>query len=213
MDSTWRTLSWLLMVLLSLGIAAYAGALLAYPPMRSSFVLALLADRPVATLGHFGGSAIALAAGCFQVHPGLRRCVAAVHRWMGRLYVIGVAIGGAAGLYMARFANGGIAGQLGFALLALAWLGTTTCGYASIRAGAVAAHRRWMIRSFALSFAAVTLRLYIPASHAAGIPFEAAYPAIAWLCWVPNLLVAEWIARSGISTHPASRPEGGLALR
>ena len=57
----WTVLAWLLMVLLSLGIAAYAAGLLVYPPMRSSFVLTLLAERPVATLGHFGGSAIALA--------------------------------------------------------------------------------------------------------------------------------------------------------
>jgi hypothetical protein len=29
-------------------------------------------------------------------------------------------------------------------------------------------------------------------SIALHIPFEEAYPAIAWLCWVPNLMVAEW---------------------
>ena len=52
-----------------------------------------------------------------------------------------------------------------------------------------------MIRSFALTFAAVTLRLYIPASQMAGIPFDTAYPVIAWLCWVPNLLVAELFVR------------------
>jgi hypothetical protein len=53
-----------------------------------------------------------------------------------------------------------------------------------------------MIRSFALTFAAVTLRLYLPASQIAGMPFPAAYSAIAWLCWVPNLLVAEWFIRA-----------------
>jgi hypothetical protein len=49
-----------------------------------------------------------------------------------------------------------------------------------------------MIRNFSLTFAAVTLRIYVPLSIALGIPFEQAYPAIAWLCWVPNLAVAEW---------------------
>jgi hypothetical protein len=48
-----------------------------------------------------------------------------------------------------------------------------------------------MIRSFALTFAAVTLRLYIPASEALGLAFEPAYLAIAFLCWVPNLAAAE----------------------
>ena len=206
MDSIWRTLCWLLMLLLSLAVAAYAAALLADTPMRSSFVLALLAERPIATFAHFGGSALALAIGGFQLHPGLRRRAAALHRWLGRAYVLGVAVGGSAGLFMAWHAQGGVIGQLGFALLALSWLGCTACGYACIRARDVVAHRSWMIRSFALTVAAVTLRLYIPASQAAGIPFETAYPVIAWLSWVPNLLVAELIARG----LPAPAP---LALR
>jgi hypothetical protein len=48
-----------------------------------------------------------------------------------------------------------------------------------------------MVRNFALTFAAVTLRLYSPASMTAGIEFEVAYPYIAWICWVPNLVAAE----------------------
>jgi hypothetical protein len=54
-----------------------------------------------------------------------------------------------------------------------------------------------MIRSYALCLAAVTLRLYLPLSGAIGIPFDDAYPAIAWLCWVPNLVAAEWLVIPG----------------
>jgi hypothetical protein len=50
-----------------------------------------------------------------------------------------------------------------------------------------------MVRNFVPAFAAVTLRL--PGSMAAGVPFGLAYPVIAWLCWVPNLIVAEWVLR------------------
>ncbi|MNL75568.1 hypothetical protein D3C87_2013940 [compost metagenome] len=57
------------------------------------------------------------------------------------------------------------------------------------------AHRRWMIRSIALTLAAVTLRIQIPVSMMLDIPFDTAYPVIAWLCWVPNLVVAEMIVR------------------
>ena len=213
MNSLWRTLSWLLMVLLALGIAGYAAALLVPAiGMRSSFVDALLAERPLSTLAHFGGGALALATGGFQLHPGLRRRFSAAHRWMGRLYVLGVAMGGTAGLFMAWHANGGLPGKLGFALLGLAWLGCTAHAYTSIRAGEVVAHRRWMIRSYALTFAAVTLRFYIPASQAAGIPFETAYPAIAWLCWLPNLCVAELFARKLSRRSPSVRLEGGPVL-
>ena len=49
-----------------------------------------------------------------------------------------------------------------------------------------------MIRSCSLTLAAVTLRIYLPLSQLAGIPFAEAYQAVAWACWVPNLVVAEW---------------------
>jgi thiol-disulfide isomerase/thioredoxin len=52
-------------------------------------------------------------------------------------------------------------------------------------------HRRWMIRSFALTSAAIALRMYLPLSFALHVPFSIGYPAIAWLCWIPNALAAE----------------------
>ena len=54
---------------------------------------------------------------------------------------------------------------------------------------------RLAIRSlgYALTLAAVTLRVYLPASMALGLDFDRAYAAIAWLCWVPNLLAAQWL--------------------
>ena len=53
-----------------------------------------------------------------------------------------------------------------------------------------------MIRSFALTFAAVMLRIYVPLAYMAGLPVELSYQVIAWLCWVPNLVVAVWMTRS-----------------
>ena len=78
-------------------------------------------------------------------------------------------------------------------MLATLWLLATGTAYRHIRAGDRVSHRRWMIRSYALTFAAVTLRIYLPLSLAFGLPFGPAYQTIAWLCWVPNLVVAEWI--------------------
>ena len=82
---------------------------------------------------------------------------------------------------------------MGLCGLALAWLYTGWRAYRSIRARETAAHRRWMVRNFALAFGAVTLRLWLPGSLFAGAPFEIAYPLVAWLCWVPNLVVAELV--------------------
>ena len=48
-----------------------------------------------------------------------------------------------------------------------------------------------MLRSYALTLAAVTLRLYLPISQMLGLPFGPSYQVISWLAWVPNLLVVE----------------------
>jgi uncharacterized membrane protein len=189
---------------LSVAVAAYAVAVYAtqpvgafvHPEMRASF-----AANPPAVYAHVFGAAVALALGPWQFSARLRRRRPRVHRWMGRAYLaLGVGVGGIAGLVLAPQAFGGGAARLGFAALALAWLASGMRAYAAIRAGDVAAHRRWMLRNFALAFAAVTLRLYLPAAVAAGLPFAPAYAAIAWLCWVPNLLVAEWLVGRGAGT-------------
>ena len=92
---------------------------------------------------------------------------------------------------MATHATGGLWARLGFGLLALAWLYSGVRAYLAARGGAFVVHRRWMVRNFSLTLAAVTLRLYLPSALVAGVAFEQAYPVIAWLCWVPNLILAE----------------------
>ncbi|HSD69532.1 MAG TPA: DUF2306 domain-containing protein [Woeseiaceae bacterium] len=198
-----RIISFAALAVLSIGVAGYAlvvygltplGAFV-HPDMRSVFE----ANR-LGIYAHVFASLIALALGPFQFHSGLRKRRISLHRWMGRVYLgIGVLIGGLAGLYMALHAFGGLAARLGFAGLAFAWLYTGLQAYLAIRGGQVALHRRWMVRNFALTFAAVTLRLYLPASAIAGIEFETAYPYIAWLCWVPNFVVVEiWFNRTRV---------------
>jgi hypothetical protein len=93
----------------------------------------------------------------------------------------------------------------GFGLLAVIWIYVTAQGWLTARARRFDEHRRWMIRSFALTFAAVTLRLYMPASMAMHLDMDQAYRAIAWIAWVPNLLAAELYLRRGTlrRTQPA----------
>jgi uncharacterized membrane protein len=134
---------------------------------------------------------LTLALGPFQFLPRLRNRHQNVHRWMGRFYLFGVLAGGVGGLYLALFSYGGLITHLGFGALAVLWLATGLLAYRAIRARRIEVHRQWMTRNFALTFAAVMLRLWIPASEAAGISFDVAYPVVAWLCWVPNLVVAE----------------------
>ena len=183
------------LILLSLGVAGYGLVVYGFLPLG----IALHPDMRVTYEAHRIGiythvfaSAVALMLGPFQFSAGLRARHLAWHRWSGRLYLgVGVLVGGVAGLYMAALAFGGPVARLGFGCLALLWLYTGLRAYLAVRAGDIAAHRRWMVRNFALTFAAVTLRLWLPLAMVSGIPFELAYPVIAWLCWPPNLLVAE----------------------
>jgi len=142
----------------------------------------------------FGG--IAMLSGCTQFLPGLRQKRLALHRSLGKLYVLAVLLSGSAGLGIAFAATAGLGAQLGFGTMACLWLYTTLQAYFSIKRKEVTRHEHWMIRSYALCFAAVTLRLWLPLFLGGlGMSFDVAYPIIAWLCWVPNLLVAELIIR------------------
>lgn len=136
---------------------------------------------------------LALLAGFSQFLPKLRRKYLGLHRVLGKIYVISVLLSGIAGLGIAYFATGGMITATGFAGLALFWLYTTIIAYVAIRKKEINNHQRWMIRSYALCFAAVSLRIYLPLFIGGfGMEFLEAYKIIAWLCWVPNLLIAEF---------------------
>ena len=105
--------------------------------------------------------------------------------------MVGCLVGGVAGLLMAFGTTAGPVAAWGFGTLGVVWLITSVEGWRMARARRFDVHRAWMIRSFSLTFGAVMLRVYLPISQIAGIPFAEAYSAIAWLAWVPNLLLAE----------------------
>jgi hypothetical protein len=116
---------------------------------------------------------------------------------MGRIYLLAVLVGSIAGLYMAATAFGGLPTRIGFGMLGTLWLTSAAMAYLRIRQGNVRVHRQWMIRNYALTFAAVMLRVWLPLLVALGYKFPQAYATVAWLCWIPNLLVAELIIRNG----------------
>jgi uncharacterized membrane protein len=187
-----RRFAWYTMTLLALGVAAYAGAALIATSLRPAFVQNLFANLPVAVSVHLAGGIIAIVIGAFQVNSRLRSRFISIHRWSGRVYIFAVLVGGVAGFVLALHSFGGLVTHFGFGLMAIFWVATTLNAYRHIRRGDLVAHRAWMLRSYALTLAAVTLRIYIPLSQVVGIEFEAAYQVISWLCWVPNLLVIEW---------------------
>ena len=152
---------------------------------------------------HIVASMLAIIIGPFQFLPGIRKGRwLKVHRWLGRTYLLSILFGGLSGLYMAQFAYGGPITEAGFATLAVLWLYSGFMAYKHIRNKDLEHHREWMIRNYALTFAGVMLRLWMPTSGVLGIDFLMAYRVVGWLCWVPNLFVAEWIIRGIRRTAP-----------
>jgi len=190
-------LSWWLMLVFSMSIAGYAFFTYAVLPLGSVVhpeMKIAFEKNVVAFYCHVFASAIALLLGPFQFSSRLRTKYLKLHRLAGRIYLsVGVLLGGLAGLYVAQFAFGGIVSIVGFSVLAITWLVTGAIALYSIGKKDVVAHRKWMIRNFSLTFAAVTLRIYLGLSVAIGIEFEEFYPLVAWLCWVPNILIADWV--------------------
>ena len=189
---TAKSIAWYAMTLLAVAVSAYALAIVAAPSIRNDFLVALFAESALSAYAHLIGGAIALAVGPFQLSSRFRSRNLPLHRLLGRIYVVAVMVGGVAGLSLAVSATGGLPAKFGFGMMAVVWLGATAMAFVSIRRRRIADHQAWMLRSYAVTLAAVTLRFYLPVSIASGYEFMAVYPAIAWLCWVPNLIVVEW---------------------
>lgn len=180
---------WWLMLLLSALVVVYG----------STYFLAIPGDKHFARYIfplrlHIAGGMGALLAGPWQFSQRLRARALNLHRWMGRFYLLEVGLGSIAGFVMATVSEEGLPTHLGFGILAALWFFTGLQAYRLVRRGEIELHRAWMIRNFALSLAAVTLRIELPLMF--GVlhwPFARSYIIVSWLCWVPNLLVAEWM--------------------
>lgn len=139
---------------------------------------------------------LTLLTGWSQFSKRLRSNRLTLHRNLGKVYIGAVLLSGLAGLYIAFYATGRIVSSLGFGTLAVLWLLTTSMAYVAIRNKQIAKHQQWMIRSYALAFAAVTLRLWLPGmTGMLHMEFVDAYRIVAWLCWVPNLIIAEILVK------------------
>lgn len=188
----------------------YLGGDLAELGTGGNGVAANYAQRPVfirlALYTHIVAAGVALLVGGAQFSARLRTRFPLVHKYSGRLYVAGALVGGASGLVIACTSAAGLTGLTGFGALAAGWMWCTVRGWSSARSGRIDEHRAWMIRGFALAYAAVTLRVWLLAMipvldgfDIAGDHFAQAYAPVPFLCWIPNLIVAEiLITRRGL---------------
>ena len=163
MDTALKRVGWGLLLLGAALMFLYAAVIylqfdldLAPKELQESFKA-----RPWVIYIHIFGAMVALIIGPFQFLTRLRDRYVNIHRWMGRIYLTGALFGGLGGFYVALYAFGEFSTRLGFASLAIIWLFTSFMAYKRIRAKNVQVHREWMIRSYALAFAAVTFRIWL----------------------------------------------------
>lgn len=154
----------------------------------------LIHHRTVLVHGLF--AIVALALGPLQFIPALRRQWPVLHRATGMVYLIAVFIASCSGFALGTIAFGGWLAESGFEFMSLAWLLTAVVALVTARLRHFEEHRRWMIRNYALTFGATMLRVDLMIFGALGVPFPLLYPMLAWLAWLPNLLVAERLCRS-----------------
>lgn len=179
---------------LPMAVALLSYRFLAGVELTMPFMAYHFDERKLAFLAHVGLAPVALMLLPFQFWSRLRARRPKLHRWLGRAYGTAILLSGTGGLVLALGTRAGAVAGTGFGVLALLWLGATGFAVWLAMQGRIGAHRDWMTRSAALTLAAVTLRVYLPVLTAM-VGFDAAYATVAWIAWVPNLILAEWLIR------------------
>lgn len=201
---------WALFVLSSALVAAYAFAFFSIPFRGSPIEQQFAVSGPDVPL-HFYLAGLALLVAPLQLMGGLRRRWPRLHRCIGWLYAGSVLVGSVSGFSLALNAQGGLPARSAFVILALLWPTFTALGIRHAIARDFVRHRRWMLRSVALTYAAVTLRVVLFGGMALGLPFVPVYIAAAWLGWTINLAAIEWWLRRAGRDARLPLASGGLA--
>jgi uncharacterized membrane protein len=135
---------------------------------------------------------IALLIGWIQFNDHIRLKNLTLHRTIGKIYVYAVLLSALGGIVIGFSATGGWISASGFVCLGIVWFTSTLLAFLAVRKKEIEKHKVMMIYSYSACFAAVTLRLWLPLLS---MHFNNAYLIVAWLCWVPNLIVAYFITQ------------------
>lgn len=149
---------------------------------------------------HVYSSIFVIVSGLFQFSKYLINKKPKIHRFSGYIYIIFLLlISGPGGLIMSFYANGGILAQTSFVILSSLWISFTLYAFILVKKQKYIQHGKWLLRSYALTISAVTLRFYLLLFDYFRInigPVES-YIIVAYASWIPNLIVAEILIRRG----------------
>ena len=195
--------AWGIMALLAIGIALYAaGPYVTFNPAVSRIPLNPATSWHFLVLAlHAVAGGLALIIGSFQFLQRFRVRYPAAHRLAGRVYIICILISCVMAVYSAIVSVDGFVAQAGFIFLAVIWFYSIVQAYIAIRRGQVLLHQIWMVRNYALTTAAIVLRIwlgagvtYLALTHNlhGQVTFTPLYATSAWISWIAPLLFAEW---------------------
>lgn len=195
---------------LSLGVVAYATVVYGSLDPETS-VLSLRETRwhYALLLTHIATGAVALLLGPLQFFRRIRTRHPRVHRWIGRTYLFaGVFPSALVGVPVALLSVEGPWASAGLLVGDLAWLATAVVAYRAARRHDFRRHATWMTWNFALSFSAVTFRIWLGVLIGVQVPllqtwydgdfgalFSVAYGLTTWLAFLPNVLAVVLVQR------------------
>lgn len=180
-----------------IGLLIYFSILAYFPPQFSYGFLEGRQDYfygwyAAAFYIHIISAPAVLLIGLIQSITWVRNRYPKLHRYVGLTYVwITLLFAMPSGLAMSLKTPGGVTAALPFAVLGVATISTTTIGLISAKRHRYDQHQRWMTRSFLLMCSAVTLRMLAETVNYFGLGGYVSYAMLAWLSWVPALIVYE----------------------
>jgi hypothetical protein len=152
---------------------------------------------------HVISSWFVMLAGIIQFIPYILKNFSVIHRIFGKIYVFLVLfLAAPSGLGLALYANGGLSTKVGFTFQCIVWWFITFIAWQEIRNRNWLLHTQSMIRSYAITLAAMSLRVlsFVMIYNFGTKPIET-YLTVTWLSWVGNLFIAEIFIRNGLAQY------------
>ena len=150
---------------------------------------------------HIFSSLYLLLSGALQFSPRFLQKYPQWHRRIGWGYVaIILCISGPSALVLSFYGNGGWLAKMSFILLSLCWIVSTWVALKTARKKRWKRHQAFMIRSYALTLSAISLRIYQFLNAYFGLlEPDIAYMLISWLSFLGNAIIGEvLIAHRGL---------------
>lgn len=188
---------WGVVVLLAIRLAAIAAAYFTfesdYEFLTTKQDLLHNLTWKIAFYAHLAGGIVAVLTGTACFFTNLIEPSSSGHKVLGKIYFISIMfVGGPTGLYLGFYAEAGYLATIGFIGMSTAWMLPTFISVYKITKGDVAGHHKWMIRSYSLTLAGVTLRIMTPLGiHFLGWSYDTTFIVTAYIPWMFNWSLAE----------------------